>query len=310
MVKRFFGILFATIFILSLSLTLHADVVGGNDFFYENGDKTEIIGEEYLGKSFIINSPLGYVIPKEEPGSKKGIRSDRGYRSGWGYNDIEEPEYNVFVFKNGEIIRIEAVYLHNGEYWGVMSPSHIYQPPGWVLMDDLLMRYGLEDFETENKDRIYAYTGNFNALSFKKLVLWQWPGSDREKVIIEDENLLTYIKFEIAYKDSEGREWGKTTLRWGWICLSDPENNTEIPNFNPALNPVKWSHDGNRDWTKEVTVWPPAEPSFFQANPFETTIFVIILSIIFATGAAIGLICRIKHKKGKEEQQTNTSGTQ
>ncbi len=289
--KRFIRVLMVIIF-FAFPITLHADVVGGNDFFYENEDKTEIIGEEYHGKSFIINSPLGYVIPKEEPGSGKGIPTDKGYSNHFGE---KAPDTDVFIFKNGEVKTIKAVYLYNGEYWGVMSPSHIYQPPGWVLMDDLLMRYELKDFEIENQ--IYTYTGNYDFLSVDKLVFWQWPGSDREKVVITDEDILKMCSIENAYMDSEGREWGKIAHGWGWVCLSDPENKTDIPSFNPALKPVKWSHDGNRD-SKEAKVWPPAEPSFIQANPFKTIyLFIAIFSILIFAIVMIGSICRIKHKK-------------
>ncbi|HNX14569.1 MAG TPA: hypothetical protein PK854_07500 [Oscillospiraceae bacterium] len=255
MVKRFICILVVIIF-FAFPLTLHADMVLGNDFFYENEDKTED-----RGGNFIINSPSGYVIPSDEPGSGKAISSNKAYK--WNiYGQVFETwEYGIFVFENGKYCAIDAIYLYNGEYWGLMYPYHGYQPPGWVLMDDLSMIYQNEDFEKENKDSIYEYSSSFDASSIEKLVLWKWPGSDREECIIDDEYTVKSFAEDVdfAYKDSEGREWGK--IRAYWVCLSDPENKTNIPSFNPARNPIKWSYDGIRDWTQEAIVWPSAEPT-------------------------------------------------
>ncbi|MDR2854536.1 MAG: hypothetical protein LBV40_00015 [Methanomicrobiales archaeon] len=240
-------IVFTFVFLLIVPLATHADVVFGNEFFYENRDRTESIRENSYGERFIVNSPSGYVIPKEEPGSKKGVPTGFGYR-GSGDEEALEPEGPVFVFQNGETVRIEAIFLHNGEYWGVMSPSHVYQPPGWVPMDELLMIYDPSDFELENKDTFYPYTGSYDAvLSANKLVLWEWPGSDREKRVIENKDTISNCADVLyAYKDEEGREWGKTTYMGGWICLSDPENN-KIPVFYPASEPTKWLPEDKPD---------------------------------------------------------------
>ena len=258
MKKRFLSrlvVIFAIIFLLTLPSIANADVVHGNDFYYKNMDKTKNIGS----RRFIINSPAGYVIPKEEPGSEKGIPSVMGYYdSGGKEGDIDGPEDVVFVFKNGEIFTITATYLLNGEYWGVMLPSHRYQPAGWVLMDDLLMIYDRPYFEAENKDNFYKYTGSYDAvLSAKKLVEWQWPGSDREKRIVEDD-IPNYADVLYAYKDREGREWGKTSYTEWWICLSDPEN-SEIPAFYPARKLAKWAPGGQVNWSTDAIIWPPAD---------------------------------------------------
>jgi len=333
--KRFICV-FTVIIFFAFPLSLHADVVFWNDFFYENEDKTEDIGWE----SFIINSPSGYVIPTDEPGSGKGVPSNRGYKTNI-YGDVyEPPKYNIFVFNNGEHCRIEAIYLYNGEYWGVMSPNHWYQPPGWILMDDLLVEYKREDFEKENENNFYTYTGSFDAvLSAEKIVLWEWPGSDGGKRIIDnEEHNMKSSHFLFAYKDSEGREWCKSSYTTGWICMSDPENKTDIPMFYPAPNPIKWSYDGSHDWTQEATVWPSAEPtaeviastkigkptayssklssaasqkessvnsialpsSDDQTNPIITTILMIAVPSVIVIGVVtIGLIFRAKKKKAK-----------
>jgi len=229
-------IVFAFVFFLISPLTASADVVFGNEFFYENTDITEKINAR-----FVVNSPLGFVIPKEEPGSERGVSTEFGYRSGWEDDDIEKQSGPVYVFQNGEIIRIDAILLYNGEYWGVMEVSHLYQPPGWIPMDELLIIYDPRDFEWENKDNFYTYTGSYDAvLSANKLVLWEWPGSDREKRIIENNETISKLANVVyAYKDKDGREWGKTSHMEGWICLSDPEN-SKIPAFYLGSEPTNW----------------------------------------------------------------------
>lgn len=267
MMKRFITI-FISISILVSPLTAMADVVMGNDFLYKNGDKTIIIGEIFYGKRFYVNGPSGYVIPKEEPGSDKGVSTEHSY--------VDIPE-NVFTFKNGEIVRIERAYLYNGEYWGVMSASHAYQPTGWFRMDELLMIYEYEDFEKENQDQFYTFTGSYdNLFAAEKLVLWQWPGSDREKRVLDFEGFqvtnVSAFAFQDkmgntkdgavrAYKDDAGREWIYALIEYtysgegsarkfqeeSWVCLSEPENSA-IAAFNPAPNPIKWSPDGTSEW--------------------------------------------------------------
>lgn len=250
--RTHFIIIIIVTYLLASPLSVYADIVIGNEFLYQNEDKAEEVGERYYGKRFIINSPSGYVIPKEEPGSEQGISTSAYSYKGMSPGGREDKTYtysgDVFVFMNGEIIYITHTFLHNGSYWGVMSPSHTYQPPGWIPMDELLVQYDHQDFEAENKDNFYTYTGSYDAvISAKKLVEWEWPGSDKEKRIVGD-YIKEYADVLYAYKDNEGREWGKTKFSERWICLSDPEN-SKIPAFYPAPQPVKWSPDGIYDWS-------------------------------------------------------------
>jgi len=285
MTKRFFAII-TVIILLAPSLPIHADVVYGNDFFWENIDKTEWMTDHWaFGKGFIVNSPLGYVIPKEEPGSEKGIPTYLGY-SGWGYGDYTRPTSDVWVFTNGTIVGVKAAYLLNGEYWGITESTHMYQHPGWVLMDDLLMLYTREDFESENKDNIYIYSNDCEAfLPAGKLVVWQWPGSDREKRIIDKEEATNLCAGNYHfYMDQKGREWVR--YAGGWVCISDPAN-SKIPSFYPAPDPIRWSPGGSYDWSDNNTiVWTTnaTEPSLNTSLTNTTTIlfFVIILAAIVA----------------------------
>ena len=261
MIKHF-CIAFIILFLFVSPLTAYADVVYGNEFFYKNDDSIKLIGESPYGERFIVNSPSGYVIPKEEPGSKKGVLIESGYR-GWEDEGMKEQDYPIFVFKNGQIIRIGGTFLHNGEYWGVIIDLiDLEHPFGWVLMDELMMIYDRFAFELENRDNFYEYTGSYDAvLSAEKLVEWQWPGSDREKRIIENKDTIShYAHVQYAYKDKDGREWGKTYYSEGWICLSEPENN-KIPAFYPAPEPITWSPEGMYDWSShDYKIYPPQNP--------------------------------------------------
>ena len=243
-------------------------------------------------------------------GTSPGGRDDKPYTF----------EGDFFIFKNGEIITITHTYLHNGKYWGVMSFSHTYQPPGWIPMDELLVAYDFRAFEALNNDVFYTYTGSSDAiLSSDRLVLWQWPGSDGEKRIIDDEYFkIKDIAIHRAYMDEDGREWGyasidleyvysdgigeeilgdayydrqtETSYLVEWICLSDP-GNSNIPSFNPAPKPANWSPDGIYDETADVIVWPPAdnpewspsEPSDgnFNMPPLIVPVIVVVVGVAF-----------------------------
>jgi hypothetical protein len=162
----------------------------------------------------------------------------------------------MITYKNGQEIIIDSLYIHNGEYWGGMTESHYVSYPGWIPMNHLLVVYIRDDFNAENQDKFYEYTGDIEAvLLSKRLVLWQWPGSDREKRVLDGgfENLVV----DFVYKDNEGREWGYVRIGWReeWICLSEPEN-SRIFAFHPAPEPTKWSPDGIYEW---VHIAPPDE---------------------------------------------------
>jgi len=257
--------------------SVYADIVLGNDFARENKEKKVPIDDEVPFLRFVVSSPAGYVIPKLEPGSEIGITPEIKSYYGFSHWEYSLTEENEVVFFNGAIILITHAYLHDGNYWGVMMPAHNYQPPGWVLMDEVLMIFEPEEFVNLFQHEFYKYTGDYDAvLSASRLVEWQWPGSDREKTIIFNITRRNVYAFE-TYRDEEGREWAMNSDR-RWICLSDPEN-SDIPAFYPAPEPKRWSPDGNNEWRP---VWAPTEPSANSANPF----------IIIAIAAAL-LLCVI-----------------
>ena len=282
--RLLFAILVSVVILLSSTSMVYADSVHGNDFLDKNTDKVEwLVEERYFGKRFIVNSPSGFIIPKEKPDSKKGVIASQG---GWGENPYSAPIGGLFTLINGDIIDIEAVYLHNGKYWGVMLPSHNYRAPGWVPMDEILLLYEHEDFISDHNNELYDYSDGFDAIqSAERLVIWQWPGSDREKKVVDfstlDDLEIKKISSDYAFKDPQERVWGYMHIRYsyksptspyidkrpcyfnrsenGWICLDDPEN-SNIPVFSPAPNYIKWS-PGGIDWSSagSITMWPPAD---------------------------------------------------
>lgn len=300
MIKRIITILMVVL-LLTPTATVYADVVSGNDFFDKKETKAEKIGDESYGKSFFVNGPSGYASFKEAPGSSKEVRK----------------------YENGSIIYIAYVYKHMGEYWGIPAMTH-GPSPGWVLMDELLAYYDNSDFRNEHKSELYNYTGGFDELrTSEEFYIWQWPGSDREKIhyIVYDYSELDYeyaIRARHAYTDNDGREWAYVVL-WegnsgglshigsaeGWVCLSD-FNNDKIPAFNPAPPPAKWSHDSTDrppdgalsppDNTSEIPIVTP-EP--IHKNGFNITLVIIALVVVFVAGTAVAIWILLKKNKTK-----------
>jgi len=228
-VNKYLYIVFALILLSFLPIPAYADVVYGNDFAEANSDKTVRISGWGI---FMVNSPTGSIITRERPDPGSG----------------ELTEY-----RNGQKIFIWATYANYGVCWGIEELNHSGRIPGWVLMDELLILYDRRDFELENKEKIYPYTGDLSVVkTAKEVVVWEWPGSDREKRVVNAEYLFVedregFWRIGGAYKDEEGREWvniysysyWSRVLIEGWICLSDPENR-DIPAFNPSPKPKKW----------------------------------------------------------------------
>jgi len=123
--------------------------------------------------------------------------------------------------------------------------------------------YLRQDFEAENRGAFYPYSGSYDALfAADRLVLWQWPGSDREKRVLDKGNITIHsVNATHAYTDDEGREWGYVRIEYkyddwewvgrfheeSWVCFSEPTN-SRIPSFNPAPAPLRWSPGGNYEW--------------------------------------------------------------
>ena len=325
MIKRALVIIII-IFLLVPPIYASADVVIGNEFEREHRDELTSL-ERSL---FIVNGPDGYVIAREEPGSTKDT-----IQGNWGGHEV------TVSLDNGAIVYMSYVYVHKGEYWGVMQTGHHVYIPGWILMDDLLMYYDNRDFMEQHKDKLYDFTGSIDILQKTyEFYLWQWPGSDRERILyavdeysdLDDEYAIRTGK---AYMDDNAREWVYITI-WdgfasgfsrggsaeGWICLDDLTNEGDIQAFNPAPGPTKWSPDGSIDWSSgdvtAPTTSPPAEsptpmpgedsppsavpPGRLADDPFYNTLFFIILVIsVIVLAITVTMLIIILSKRNKTQ---------
>jgi len=253
-------------------------------------------------RRFCVNGPKGYVSVKEKPGGQKEIIS----------------------YPNGVEVVIDGIYNHNGSYWGITPIGHGRWNTGWFPMDQLLVVYVRDDFNDEHRDEFYAYSGSYDAvLSAEKLVVWEWPGSDRAKRILDYDSfvgeqatvysnpssdcgfIIKGISAIVAYKDEDGREWGYVNINYTyssweegtpsyragqtgnlaeWICLSDPQN-SNIPAFNPAPEPVKWKPDNS------------PEPSF--ESTFNPLLLIISIAAAVVIVTAVLIIMFRKRTKNK-----------
>jgi hypothetical protein len=295
--KRLFPILLA-LFILIPSTTASADVVWNNEFLDKNKGKTIEID-----RYFEVNSPNGSLTSKEAPGSRK---------------NFYEREY-----LNGEIIYLTRIYEHRGEFWGIDADYIHGGPSGWFPMDELLQLYGYQDFDAEYQDEYYEYTGDFSpdyGDIAAQYTFWQWPGSDREKIILEPYDFKN-LKIKHAYQDQAGREWGYAEyelsyyhfgyyLHSSWLCLSDPANESDIPAFNPAPAPTKWVSPPEPELPTEPSLpaLPENAPAHTPENlpentPADTTIntaqLPLIISIIVSL-IAVTTILILVFKKPKK----------
>jgi len=313
MIKR---ILCTIIVLLMLTPTVaYADVVWDNKFDSRNRKNTV-----QVGRSFYINSADGYLISRAAPGSR--IRRDDNNRFFYGEGGR--------IYENGHIVPISRAYNHRGNYWGLIDSGGHGGPDGWVPIDELLMRYEESDFIAEHESDFYDRNNNIDTDIFLELewfILWQWPGSDREKYKYDffgfDDSWVNRkdVSVDFLYLDGEGREWMHVTIMggWsrgnppmlggaaGWVCLSEPDN-MDIPSFDPAPEPILWSPTEPPDWRHSTSIQPerhePRQPESGVKGKSEieftdSTVIVLVLPITLITGTVV-LILTI-HKFGKRK---------
>ena len=252
MIKRFF-ILLVVVCLLAPSTVAYADVVWENSFYDEH--KSEI--KTLTRKRFYANGPEGYITFMEAPGADVDISNSPAGRA---------------TYDNGSEFTLDGIYIYKGEYWGGNADNgHYSKIVGWVQMNHLLVVYIPADFAEENEDVFYKYTGNFDTVyAAGRLVLWQWPGSDREKRVLDSGSYKdAKISARYAYKDGEDREWGYIRINntEGWVCLTEPSS-INIPAFYPAPPPAKWSPDGVFKWTHLDAIYDAIEqqPRYLLSN--------------------------------------------
>ena len=290
--KNRFTIVFVCLILAFVPSAVFADVVMGNDFFYDNEDETE-----YIGRLFIANSGKGYVSSQIEPGAGKTVEK----------------------FENGNMVPISYVYGKAGTYWGMLPIGHYLWMPSWIPMDDLLMLYDVEDFEEEHQSELYRFTGSLDSLyEAGQFYFWRWPGSDWAKILVDlndhfgsdpdMDDINNEFETGLAYMDSEGREWvsvstwGGSPYAWmygrtgaGWVCISDPADG-DIPAFNASPDPTLWP-SGTATETGNGTVSSVEIVSDRPEKAFDTRLIIIIAIIAAAAVAIVVLVIRDRRKK-------------
>ena len=86
--------------------------------------------QELDRRRFSVNGPDGYVIIKDEPGSKKNLEDMYQYINKrfpsievYWENPVEYIN-GIIKYNNGQELIIWGVYIHEGKYWGVMESGH------------------------------------------------------------------------------------------------------------------------------------------------------------------------------------------
>ena len=267
MKKAVFTLILAGL-ILVPAFSAYADVVAeiNNDFYNKN--QRYIVPLERI---FTVNAPSGSATLKKEPGAR---------------NAIVEVE-------NGESIYVSHSCLYNGKFWGLtsfyMESKQEWSREGWILMDDLLVEYDYIAFAEEHYKEFYEYEGDMEEIiSAGAALVWPWPGAETPRWRLEEfdlENLWIYT----AYTDDAGREWGFVSYLYGsqniWVCLSDPVN-PDIPAFNSAKPPMKWTSD-----TEHTDI----------GEDEESNIPVLIIVLVAAVVLGTFILITVLWKKKKPE---------
>lgn len=175
---------------------------------------------------------------------------------------FKSPKSNQIVtdFENGEDVHILFTYEDKeGREWGI---TEFYDGPhksGWLPMNELIARYDhitfCEDYEKEFVD----YDGSFNPDNYgDKIIVWKYPGSDVISSNLYKEEFKEYLpNFSYMYEDEGGRKWayfGYFMGREGWVCLTDPENESlptmkvEYEGLIPASKPERPLVEQNVLW--------------------------------------------------------------
>lgn len=127
--------------------------------------------------------------------------------------------------QEGENVYISFVYTDNdGIEWGLAE--YLDQ---WILMADLYLEYGSQEFMEEHSGEIYEdepYLLSYGT----EFVSWSYPESG--DIDQADASVMDNYEITTFYTDPDGRLWGYSAYMYGsrdvWICLSDIAD-TNIP---------------------------------------------------------------------------------
>ncbi len=266
------------LFVLMFASVAAADVIWEpNDSFYSvSRDECEI-----LGRHFTANSETGRTTVYTKPGS--GVEAD--------------------IIPNGSELFVSFTYKdRQGSEWGVVQYLHnratdkiteTYRSDdattGWVHMSDLVLIYDHISFDEEHGNEFVPYNGDYDALrNTQGVIFWAYPGSGQ--TVSTQEEIGEDFRFEHAYTDTAGRQWGYVEYYFGyrsfWVCISDPTD----PNL-PANTPIP------QTTSQQQPANQPASAST-QTDALPPQAVLIGILVLTVTAGTLALI-RVFWKKGQ-----------
>lgn len=242
--KRFtFTKVLTVLMVCLLTITWNFTFVYGDVIWEPQDSFYEQVRENcyYVSRTYFANGEKGYVTVYKNPKSSRVV------------TDLE----------NGENIHIIFTYKDkSGREWGITEfndNSKSYKS-GWMLMDELIARYDYISFYEDHEEEYVDYDGSFDLNKYEgKIVVWKYPGSDVISSHLYMDDLKEYLpEFSHMYTDNEGKKWAHFTYymgrRNGWVCLSDPENESlptikvDYEGLIPASKPDRTLVERNGSW--------------------------------------------------------------
>jgi len=231
------------------------------DRFYEK----ERENCKYVNRTYFANGEKGYVTVYKNPESK----------------------YVVTDIENGEDIHIRFTYKDkSGREWGMAEFNGKGYKTGWMLMDELMVRYDHLSFYEDHAKDFTDYDGSFYPDEYEdKIVVWKYPGSDVIISHINQDDLKEYPPdFSYMYIDNEGKKWAYFGYymgrRDGWVCLTDP--------VNESLPAIKIEYEG---------LIPASKPDRTPAQRNGSGLFIgLVAGLVIVTAILIKVFYGNKNK--------------
>lgn len=215
----------------------------------------------------------------KEDGGEYTVNGEKGYA---GFADKPGGSAAEFYLTNGTEIEVICTYEKGGRTYGMCwQDGEFHQSVyGWVNMKDMVKLYRSREFKKEHASEINFREAN----QLKKSIvgdvcLYSYPLSGEILSRVKSDGKEEF-GFIAIYEDKDGRSWGEKEYRGdesdGWVCLSDPLNDSLPDTLRPD----------------NIIYEPKPVPSSGG------TYIAIVLAIAAAAGAAAVISVFWKKKQG------------
>jgi len=239
--KRLIILSIIALLCFSVLTTAHADVLWEpfDAYWFKNQDECT-----YLGHTYIINGPEGYVPVYSDPASTKPVLylPNGGEFFIAAYTETGGRKMGVIQYKTtatGEIVHnwgenVDATYGGPDDF--SITWTRKGSGTGWLDMNMVVKKYDNSSFEEEFGDQFiegeFPYEPDLEAGT--EVYLWAYPGAPATQgtLAIEADRSQggNAPVFSMLYTDENGLEWGQIGYYYGrrnvWICISDPTNDS------------------------------------------------------------------------------------